>query len=297
MTGPLIACYNFQERLLPALRAEVARRLAQKGMRQGRIAAHLSVSQAMVSKYLRKAARPPDGFPQSVLHALVSAAVEETLAAERRGVLPAWCSLCHRLAPPANGTGPPGALSLQECLRGEHLPVKEEADRVIESLVQAQKRMQGPDFLRLAPEVRINVAMALPDARDARGVAAFPGRLVDLKGELRAVSEPEFGASNHLAELLIRIRKSHPELRAILCLRDDETMRRALRAAGLRFRLLRRVRNELLVSLGRQEDVDALVDPGAFGFEPILYLLGDSAVTTAEKAQKILLHLPAAVSR
>lgn len=287
----VIGCFNLQERLLPALRAETARRLAEKGVRQGRIAEHLSVSQAMVSKYLRRPPKLPGGIPRTALHELAGHAVDRILEAERKGTLPPWCALCAGISEAVGGAQIAGVVQARECLRGGELPGAEESAYVLENVRQAERRLRGADILRLAPEVRINIAMALPNAKDGRGVAAFPGRLVELDGELRAVSDPEFGASNHLADLLLRVRKSHREVRAVLCLRDGEDVRRATRGADLRFRLLKRVHRELLVALPGEEALDAVVDPGDFGIEPITYVLSDSAFSCVEKAERILAQL------
>lgn len=289
MNGP-VACFNLQERIYPILRAEVAQRLSEKGLRQGRIAEHLGVSQAMVSKYLRKPIRVPAGIGRAPLQELVAAAVARALEAEQQGILPAWCPLC--VAPAATAEDPAALLRTTECLRSEEVARAPEADLVLANLSQAEKRLHGGALLRLAPEVRINLAMALPNARDSRGVAAFPGRLVDLRGELRSVSAPDFGASNHLADLLLRIRRSQPAVRAILCLRYGDDVRAGLRASSLRFLMLKRVGAELPISLTGREPPDAIIDPGGFGIEPITYLLGETAVTVVAKAEQLLKNVP-----
>lgn len=279
-------CFNLQERMLPHLRAETARRLSGQGLRQSRIAAHLGVSQAMVSKYLRASPPPPEGVATSLLRALVDRAVAAVASEEERGRLPAWCPLCPQLLGPATG-----GEGIDACLRGERPLAADEGAAVLENLRAAADRLRAPGIARLAPEVSVNVAMAVADAHDARGVAAFPGRLAEVRGELVPVAPPEFGASNHLAETLLRVRKSHPEIRAVACLRDDADVRRAIKDAGFQSRTLRRQRGELVVHAPGAPD--ALVDPGAFGIEPITYLFGATAVDVAEKAERIRRALPA----
>lgn len=284
-------CFNLQERLLPYLRAETARRLSEHGLRQQRIAEHLGVSQAMVSKYLRTSVAAPTGAPAATLQTLVDRAAETVLEEEGKGRLPAWCPLCPQLWGRPITAAAPGA-DLQECLRGERPPAHDESLHVLQNVTAAGDRLRRLGFGRLAPQVNVNVAMALPDAHDPRGVAAFPGRLVEVAGEVRPVSEPGFGASNHLSQILLRVGKTHPAMRAVMCLRDGDDVRRALRAAGLRFRILRRSRRELVVSLPRQESHDALIDPGDFGIEPITYLLGETALDVVDKGERLLRSLP-----
>ncbi len=69
----------------------------------------------------------------------------------------------------------------------------------------------------LAPEVGINIAMAIPQpyARGPMDVAAIPGRI--RRAGLRLVAAttcPEMGASSHLARAILEVMKRHPEVRA-----------------------------------------------------------------------------------
>lgn len=292
MSGPADGafCFNMRERTMPFLRAETARRLGERGLRQVRIAEHLGVSQAMVSKYLRARPRPPPGFPIDRLQAVVARAVASALEGERQGRLPAWCPLC----PEAWTPGPAGAVGteLEECLRGEAPRPTDASQEVLDDARAAATRIRRLPFARLAPEVSVNLAVALVDARDPRGVAAFPGRFAEVSGELRPVAEPEFGASRHLSEVLLQVRRHRPDLRAVACLRAGDDVRRAARAARLHVEVLPRRRGELVVGRAVAASADALVDPGAFGIEPITYLFGATAVDVVDKAARILEALP-----
>jgi XRE family transcriptional regulator, thiamine biosynthesis regulator len=283
-------CFNLQERLMPHVRAQTARRLAEQGLKQSRIAEHLGVSQAMVSKYLRAVPRPPQGITAPALQAVIDRAVASAMDEERRGRLPAWCPVCPEVW--ARGAGPGHATLLDECLRGDAPPAKDEGQAVLENVRAATERLRHAPFARLAPQVSVNVAMATRDAHDARGVAAIPGRLVEVHGELRAVGEPEFGASHHLSHILLRVRRTMPQVRAVVCLKDDAGVRQALRAAKLRFEILSRKRGDLVVAIDGSRPLDALIDPGDFGIEPITYLFGTTAVDVVDKAGRILEQLP-----
>ncbi len=272
---------------MPHLRSEVAKRLARQGLRQGRIAEHLGVSQAMVSKYRRATIRPPEGLSPPTLEQLIGRAVQTVLDQETKGRLPEWCPLCLTARDRETRTA-----ELEECMRADRLPRRDENQAVLENLNIAARQLQGPGFAVLAPQVNVNLAMAVPQARDSRGVAAFPGRIVEAKGELVALAPPEFGVSQHLSLLLLRVRKTFPKARAIMCIKDSEPTRRALRAAGFQHRLLRRIRGELNITLRPGEQPDAIIDPGAFGIEPITYLLGETAIEVVDKADRIRKHLP-----
>lgn len=271
---------------MPHIRAQTARRLSSQGLRQARIAEHLGVSQAMVSKYLRAVPKAPAGLAPALLQGVVDRAVASAVEQEKSGRLPAWCPLCPELALRTASEG-----LVDECLRGETPPSRDEAAAVLRNLREAAERLRGGPFARLAPEVGVNIAMSTTEARDPRGVAAVPGRFAAVRGRLQPAGEPEFGASQHLSDVLLRARREAPAVRAILCIKADDRLRKAMDSAGLRSRVLRRQRGELVVDVAPSRLPDALIDPGAFGIEPITYLLGSTALDVVEKAERITRHL------
>lgn len=291
MGAEAASCFNAMARLMPVVRAEAARRLLAAGLRQERVAEHLAVSQAMVSKYARSKGGREPVLPARVLATLIEATVDGALADESAGRVSAWCRLCTSLSDTGLASRSAPWPGLAECARGDEAASDAEASSVLSQLVQAEQRIRRLPFGRLLPQVRSNLAMALPSSRSSRDVAAFPGRFTEVRGETRAASPPEFGASTHLADLLLKLRRTAPQQRAILNIRHDEGVRRAARLAGLRLRSLRRSRGDLVLSVRDGESVDVLVDPGAFGIEPTLYLVGPSAAEVVQKAERILSHL------
>lgn len=279
-------CFNLQERLVPHVRAETARRLAQQGLRQNRIAEHLGVSQAMVSKYVKSKIPAPKGVPAPFVARLVDDSVTRVLEDEQKGTVAAWCPVCPQFSAPASKPGP-----LEECLRGPETASKDETQAVLANLVQAAADLRSKRFADLAPQVQVNIAMCVPDARDARGVAAFPGRLVEVRNELRSVADPEFGASSHLSRLLLDVRGRRPNVRAILCIRYGADIERAFERARLVAVPLRRKGTDLHTPPRLPAAVDAFVDPGDFGIEPITYMLGETALDAVKKTDQLLEHL------
>lgn len=276
-----LACFNLRERLMPHLRAQTAQRLVGLGLRQSRVAEYLGVSQAMVSKYLRGAPVRPDGVPEAYVRGLVERAVEEVQAAQGRGSTPPWCPLCAPMNEHQESVAP------ASCVRGDRPRDSNARAQTLASLMDAASALRQSGLASLAPEVQVNLAMAAPNATGERDVAAFPGRLVDVRGELKPVAEPEFGASHHLSQLLLRMRRTREDARAILCLRDGADVRRAARQARLVVRVLKRTRVDVAIPARGLHGVDVLVDPGAFGIEPILYVIGRDAPQAVEKAQRL----------
>ncbi len=55
----------------------------------------------------------------------------------------------------------------------------------------------------LVPEVRSNLGYALPEARGAEDVLAVPGRITEIGGKMVPTSRPVFGASQHVARIIL----------------------------------------------------------------------------------------------
>lgn len=285
-------CFNAMGRIMPLVRAETARRLVKEGLHQERIAEHLGVSQAMVSKYLRRPPRTGDYAVDPLLSEVIEASVRRTLQDEAHGLIPPWCPACFSFSEKGFCGAKSPLAAVSECLRHERVRTTSGSEEVLRSLAAAEERIRRLSFTRLLPQVRTNLAMSVADPKHSRDVAAFPGRLIELKGEIRGAAAPEFGSSSHLAQLLLKLRRHQPHVRAILNARWDDDVRHAARASGLRLRPLKRERGELLVVVPKDVRWDAVIDPGAFGIEPALYLLGETAQEVVSKAEKVLSHLP-----
>ena len=54
------------------------------------------------------------------------------------------------------------------------------------------------------PAIGMNVAACTSEAQDIEDVAAFPGRLWIINDQIKYLSMPEFGASYHLAGVLLK---------------------------------------------------------------------------------------------
>lgn len=71
-----------------------------------------------------------------------------------------------------------------------------------------------PQFANLIPEVRTNLVYARTNAENREDVIAIDGRVTVVSGRPHAAGKPKFGASSHMARLIIEIRKTDPSLRA-----------------------------------------------------------------------------------
>jgi len=91
--------------------------------------------------------------------------------------------------------------------------------QVVASLRQAAEKVLELNPVELIPEVQMNIGYALPQAERVEEVAAFPGRISQSRGKILFKGEPQFGASSHVARLILAMMKHFPQLRACANLR------------------------------------------------------------------------------
>ena len=91
-----------------------------------------------------------------------------------------------------------------------------EAEAILGNMVTAVHMLEScPEFTSLIPEVRVNLAYALPEAETPQDVAAVEGRITAVHGFPRASGMPTWGASDHLARRLLEVRKYDPKINAV----------------------------------------------------------------------------------
>ncbi len=91
----------------------------------------------------------------------------------------------------------------------------DDKDMVLGNLTRAVNNLRDcPEFAALVPEVRVNLVFALPDADGPRDVAAIEGRITAVRGIPHASGMAEFGASDHMARLILQVRDSQPDIGA-----------------------------------------------------------------------------------
>ena len=126
----------------------------------------------------------------------------------------------------------------------------------------------------LSPQVRVNIALASNDASSSSDIVAFPGRLTPVGGKARPLSSPKFGASSHLSDLLLNLRKFNSNLSIIINLRWDLVISELLNDLKVTSTKLNREGEGLSID-SLPTETEALVDEGGYGFEPSLYIFGD----------------------
>jgi len=290
------------ETFLPSMREMVSRRLSREGVSQGKISRLLGITQASVSYYLSKDSTESYRRLSSMSISREEAERYASLLADdvKKGPVTAvstlysiWsnalgqgrCCAFHRSAYP----------SLAECdvcmrIFGREGSISPGArDHVAKA---AELLESSGSFARLIPEVSVNIAYAEGDPKTPADVVAIPGRIVRVKDSARSLSRPEYGASSHLARILLLVRKKRRDVHAVMNVKFERRVARALSRLGLRTMhvggrypkgavdpVVEGMRQRL-ESVNRGFDV--IVDRGGPGLEPSLYLLGEDAIKVAE---------------
>lgn len=281
-------CSVMTERFFPLLRALVTRRLSTEGYPQTKIASYLGISQAMVSKYLTRSLPPgpreeADYLATEVALLIASGADKATLT----GLICQWC-FDHKEKGNLCTHHPVDHCSV--CITLRNKEAVGERHHVLSDLDAAVRELEGKDLEAITPQVRINIAEALPGAENIMDIASIPGRLVPVGDGIRVLAPPEFGISRHLSTLLLSIMKREPEYRAIMNIRYDPNVEQVLKDSGDRVLVLDRHRYENLPEMIRtmtRIPFKILIDPGDFGIEPCTYLLGQSAPAIVREALRI----------
>jgi XRE family transcriptional regulator, thiamine biosynthesis regulator len=290
------------EEVLPSLRAMLIERLAAKGLAQQRIAALVGLSQAAVSKYQAgkvqvDASILRDARAREACDAVARGLAEGTMGefealALLEGLLRSWENRGRICTLHEEGMAALRGLGCDLCVLGLGSRVLEEQE-VLDSLRVAVRVLeQAEGFAALLPNVGSNIVMARRQARDVLDVAAVPGRMYEVKGAVKVPGQPEFGASRHVAEVLLGVHEAFPQVRACLNLRwgpDVDAALKALRLKVASFDASYEDRRGRLARdlAGAKAAPDALVHEGAFGIEPALYLLGPDAPGVAQVAIRL----------
>ena len=174
---------------------------------------------------------------------------------------------------------------------------------VLKELYEAARFFCRFPVRSLIPEVQSNLGYALPLARSPEEVAAFPGRIVAYEEGARPVGCPRFGASRHVASVILTAMEFDPGCRAALNVRFEEGF--IARARELGFSVGEFSRAEEPPEVKKKEGStlawgvrlvcerlgfcpDLIFDRGDVGKEPMIRILGPDPLEVVQKALKLL---------
>ena len=193
------------------------------------------------------------------------------------------------------GTGPadPSVYFLREV----------EQYRVLQELSKAVDILKAAKIGYLIPEVAANLGYALPEAKNVGDIAAFPGRIIRLKDSVTTCSDPEFGASRHIARIILTVMQFNPAFRSAMNIRYSEENIAVLKSKGFlisnfdRWLEPKKLKDkegfslewgvsEVLKKMGQVPDF--IYDEGDIGKEPMIRVLGKTPMDVVQKILKIL---------
>ena len=291
------------EDVLPTLRVLLARELATRELTQQEIATHLGVTQAAVSTYVNG---DPELEPRIADHPRTEATVERVATGLADGGMDPYDALSAvlELVRAFEDRGPicelheeamPGleGLGCDLCVRGANPALRTERAVLDDVREAARVLATSPGVAAAMPNVGTNVGTALPDADEVADVAAVPGRIYEMDGRVEVPANPEFGASEHVATTILAAMVVDSDRRGAVNLVTDDALLSAADARGLDRMAFDADYEDRGSRLREQFDErggvpDVLYHRGAFGIEPITYVLGETGAAAARLAAELV---------
>lgn len=155
---------------------------------------------------------------------------------------------------------------------------------------------------RLIPEVRSNLCYALPGALSFFDVLAVPGRISAVGDKLVVYKDPAFGASRHVARVVLAAMKRNPEMRAAMNIKYSKEIISACMRTGVTLASFDRRKEPKSVKEREGASLDwgteaalksvsyfpdAIYDEGDVGKEPMVRVLGRNPLEVANKVIRI----------
>lgn len=172
--------------------------------------------------------------------------------------------------------------------------LREDAERfrVVSSLDHAVSMLRDEQmFVGLIPEVGSNIGMAIPGALSENDVAAVEGRIVRAGRRAHVSGCIRFGASRHIARIVLSAMRFDPGIRAAMNIKLSDDLLSEASRMGLRISSFDRGEEppgESTMSWGTKRAIerlgavpDLIWDAGGMGKEPMIRILGRDAVSVA----------------
>lgn len=268
------------------LHQQVAKELRSNGWSQMDIAKATGSTQSTVSRQIMKPVQMLgasadeamiDGWAQELAQSLAQLGPESNVVRQRLIVELQF--------------GTSQTLRFDKTLTGLNLDEDQTARALLRRLEWATGRLDLSRIANYMPAVGMNIATCNNGATSSQDVAAYPGRMTLVDKTLRRHETPEYGASNHLAKVLLQARTVDEEKTAILNIRpptlDGMVDQGDINYISdeLDYKLAFAPKGELETTSGR---IDIILDEGAFGWEPSLYILAPNAMDLIDRTHAII---------
>lgn len=169
---------------------------------------------------------------------------------------------------------------------------------LVQEILAALELLKEEGIGALIPEVQSNLGLALSHARGVEDVLAIPGRIIRLEHSITWLKPPAFGASQHIAKIILTVLKYDPNKRAAMNIRYSPEILRAGEQLKLKIGSFRRedepcgIKEQEGMSLEwgvtrAIEDLgvvpDLIYDTGGWGKEAMIRVIGKDSKDVASK--------------
>ncbi|MCU0631704.1 MAG: phosphomethylpyrimidine kinase [Methanolinea sp.] len=166
---------------------------------------------------------------------------------------------------------------------------------VLRELQEGVRKLSLSMDARLIPEVGSNIAYALPGARGPEQVAAVEGRMVRLGRTVHPVGPVIFGASDHVARIVLTAMRFDPLVRCAANIRYSAESVRTLEEMLFEVCSFDRSAEPPgvktmdwgVASCCKEGVPDVIFDLGAVGKEPMIRLLGENPDAVVKNILKV----------
>ncbi|MFQ5800338.1 MAG: thiamine-phosphate synthase family protein [Candidatus Hydrothermarchaeales archaeon] len=152
---------------------------------------------------------------------------------------------------------------------------------------------------QFAPEVGMNICYAKEGTQSLQDVAGVAGRIMKVGNRIRALGSVEYGASKHIATIILAAMSQDNQLRAAMNIKyRPEIIEGIERTGGFAISSFDRSAEpkdkstmewgtiEAIRSLGRVPDL--IYDRGGIGKEPMIRILGKGPSDVVSKLRRII---------
>jgi predicted fused transcriptional regulator/phosphomethylpyrimidine kinase len=170
----------------------------------------------------------------------------------------------------------------------ERIDIKRKLGEAVDELV----KYMDPRFI---PEVGANIVFALPKAREIQDVAGVEGRIIRVKGTVHPVGQVDFGASDHMARVVLTVMKYEPSIRSAANIRFSEKILQIMQEILLEVCEFDRAHEPPgiqtmdwgVASCCKEGVPDAIFDRGAVGKEAMIRILGEDPLSVVRTIAQI----------
>jgi hydroxymethylpyrimidine/phosphomethylpyrimidine kinase len=175
--------------------------------------------------------------------------------------------------------------------------------KILQAMKEVKKRFCLLNLVECIPEVQMNIGYALEGAKGTEDVAAFPGRIGHYEGKVLFKGNPQFGASSHVAQLILNFMQYFPHVRSCANIRYNKATVIKAREKGLKAVFFDRKQESsttkkkesknldfLLEKVLKDVDIppDMIYDEGDIGKEPMIRIFARSPLELLKKMEMIV---------